>query len=242
MKKLILFTALVLGLSIGCKKAEITEARIDPVDFLSSKKYTKVVVEMVYDKGYAPSDDMIRNTHAFLSTRLNKPGGIEIMLREIVGPGKDYMSVFDIEGIEKEFRTKFSNRNTIAVFAYFTRGYYNGDAGGSKTLGIAYDNTSIAIFERTIREYSGAVGQPNRGVLESTVMDHEFGHLFGLVDNGTPMINYHRDVNNGYHCNNENCLMHYRAETSDIVGNLLGGNIPSLDDNCIRDLQYNGGK
>ena len=43
-------------------------------------------------------------------------------------------------------------------------------------------------------------------------------------------------------CNNTNCLMYYTSETSDILGFLITGNIPSFDGNCRADLTANGGK
>jgi hypothetical protein len=73
-------------------------------------------------------------------------------------------------------------------------------------------------------------------------LNHEFGHLFGLVDLGSPMQVNHKDAANGNHCNVNNCLMYYGAETTDILGFLLTGNVPSLDVNCQNDIRANGGK
>jgi hypothetical protein len=36
--------------------------------------------------------------------------------------------------------------------------------------------------------------------------------------------------------------MYHAAETTDILGFLLTGNIPSLDAACVADLRANGGK
>jgi hypothetical protein len=47
---------------------------------------------------------------------------------------------------------------------------------------------------------------------------------------------------NGNHCSNQDCLMYYAAETTDILGFLVTGNIPTLDANCISDIKANGGK
>lgn len=74
------------------------------------------------------------------------------------------------------------------------------------------------------------------------MLEHEVGHLLGLVDLGSPMQTNHKDVAHGNHCNNSGCLMYYTSETTDILGFLLTGAIPTLDANCIADLKANGGK
>ena len=76
--------------------------------------------------------------------------------------------------------------------------------------------------------------------LESAVLMHEFGHVLGLVNNGTPMTQNHEGESG--HCDNEDCLMFYAAETGDMLAILGGGSIPTLDEQCLDDLQANGGK
>lgn len=242
MKKIIgLICAVLLSVS-ACKKGSMaTEEKITPENFLSSGKYDRLVIEIVYEKGYALSTETKNHLQNFLSARLNKPKGIIFNEKEISSRGKPVMTVSDIFNIERGFRTNFSKGNTLAVFV-FSSGDYAANSGNSKILGIAYGSTSIALFEKIIHSYSGGLAQPPRTILETTVSEHEFGHLLGLVDNGTGMVQYHRDVENGHHCNNKNCLMYYTAETSDIVGNLLGGEVPALENFCVKDLQNNGGK
>jgi hypothetical protein len=58
------------------------------------------------------------------------------------------------------------------------------------------------------------------------------------VDNGTSLTSQHSD--GGHHCNNEECLMYYAVETTDVLAMLVSG-VPRLDDACIADLRGNGG-
>ncbi len=88
----------------------------------------------------------------------------------------------------------------------------------------------------------GGLAQPSRAAAETAVINHEFGHLLGLVNNGTPMIGDHQDEPHGKHCDNSKCLMYYAAETSDLLANLLTGAVPGLCVNCENDLKGNGGK
>jgi hypothetical protein len=99
---------------------------------------------------------------------------------------------------------------------------------------------------RCFRSKSGRIfrglAQPSRFTLEATVTEHEFGHLLGLVDYGTPMAAAHEDSGHAHHCDNQACLMYYGAETIDIAGSLTGGEVPAPDEHCIADLKANGGK
>ena len=122
-------------------------------------------------------------------------------------------------------------------FLYTDGGYTEGNV-----LGIAFRNTSMCIFGKTIHDNSGGIGQASRTKLESTVLEHEAGHILGLVDVGTAMQTNHKDAGHGSHCNNTNCLMYYSSETTDVLGFLITGSIPTLDANCKADLKANGGK
>lgn len=245
MKKLILF--LILSSSAvafyGCKKTLFSKNdNVTPNNFLSDKKYEKLVVEIQCVNGYVPKAESISNMISFLQKRLNKPRGIVVSQNYISSPGKTLYSVTDIKNVEENHRTEHTKGDVLTVYILFLDGEYEGNSGNSKTLGIAYGNSSIVIFENTVRSYSGGVGQPKTEVLETTVIDHELGHLMGLVNNGTDMQINHQDAGNAHHCNNKSCLMHYLVESSDVISNLIGNDIPELDNNCIADLRANGGK
>jgi hypothetical protein len=132
----------------------------------------------------------------------------------------------------------FTTGDQLGVYFLYT----NGNFTDNKVLGAAYRNTSMVIFGKTIHDNSGGLGQTSRTKLEGTVLDHEFGHIVGLVDLGSTMQTSHKDATHGNHCSNTNCLMYYASETTDILGFLLTGNIPPFDANCITDMHANGGK
>jgi hypothetical protein len=232
---LIVFVALALA---GCRKDNINNGpfAIEAKDYLSAKKYEKLRVEICYVDGFAPEQASVDHLKTFLQSRCNKPGGITFTYKSIPSPGKGSFNLSDLEDVEKNNRDEHSRRDELVVFVFFA------DAGYSTAniLGVAYGTTACAIFEKPVRDNSGALGQPSQYVLEATVLEHEFGHLLGLVDNGTDMVSAHSS--DGHHCNNQNCLMYYAVETLDFIGNLAGGEIPQLDQNCIADLQANGGK
>lgn len=209
-------------------------------DLLSTDTYSSLEVELVYVEGYEPTAGTISNLKTFLQNRLNKPQGINITKTAIPSPGLAPYSISDIREVESSFRETFNKDNTLAVFAFITDGSYEEN---NNVLGIAYRNTSVVLFGSRIDELSGGIGQPSQSLLETTVMNHEFGHIMGLVNVGSPLQSEHQDTDHGRHCNVKSCLMYWTAETGDVVANLVGAShAPELDSQCIADLQANGGK
>lgn len=239
--------AILLILGFNCSDSTQTPAVnvpvvVSPNDFLSGSKYTSLVIEIVSVTGFAPSGTAVNNLKAFLQARLNKSAGITVTLASIASPGKSTYSLADVQTIEGANRKQKTSGTILTAFFFFADADYSGNSGSAKVLGIAYGSSSMALFEKTVTEFSGGVGEPSVSTLETAVMNHEFGHILGLVNNGTSMISAHQDTANGKHCNDSNCLMYFNVETSDVIGNLLGGSVPGLDANCIADLQGNGGK
>jgi hypothetical protein len=210
-------------------------------DLLSDDTFTSMVVELVYVEGYEPTQTTINNFVAFLNSRIYKPGGITVEPRSIPSPGISIYKTQDYVDFETANRTLYNDGSQIAVWAYFADGKASGDTNTQVTLGTAYRNTSFIVYEATIKSLSGGFNEPSTSVLESTVIEHEFGHILGLTNFGTPMQTQHEDTENPKHCNVEECLMYYAATTGPNLMN-LGGTIPQLDTHCIADLQANGGK
>ena len=250
MKNLIKFSILVL-LVAGCSKSKdayvnnpgASDFHNRPVgasanEILSASKYSSLKIEVQYMTGYAPDAAALVHLQNTLSVLLNKPSGITILTKEIPASSNTSLSVNDVSNIEKNNRTAFTSGTELAVCILYTNGTYT----DNNVLGVAYKNTSVALFGKTIYDNSGGIGQASRTKLEATVLEHEMGHLLGLVDLGSTMQAGHKDAAHGNHCNNTNCLMYYASETRDILGFLITGSIPSFDTNCRADLTANGGK
>lgn len=241
MKHILALLLIVISFS-GCKKTieELLEndrsVGSSAKDLLSASKYTSLKVNIQYMPGYAPDQGALNHLHTFLTNILNKPGGITITTKEIPAAANTTLAVEDVHAIEKANRTGSNTSNEINVYILYTNGNYT----NAEVLGIAYKNTSAALFGKKIHDNSGGVGQVSRTKLEATVLEHEMGHILGLVNIGSPMQTPHSM--HGNHCDNQFCLMYYASETMDILGILLTGNVPMLDVNCLDDLRANGGK
>ncbi len=197
----------------------------------------KLFVEIQYMPGYRLEQQTIANLTNFLRTHLNKGGGIQIVEKEIPETGADIKGLADIAKIEQQYRTAFNTDDQIAVNILVTNSFYT----TNKVLGTAFRNTSICLFGKKIQQHSSGLDQSSKVKIESTVLHHEFGHLLGLVDLGSPMQTNHRDADNGNHCSNPTCLMDYGVETA-VNGLWAISGIPIFDANCRKDLRANGGK
>ena len=214
-------------------------------DLLSDNTFTSIIIELVYVEGFQPSQTAIDNFVLFLTNRTYKPNGITLEKRAIPSPGKDVYSIEDIADIEREQRKHYNTDNQIAVWAYFSDGESdkNSDEDNTVVLGTAYWNTSFVIYEETVQSHSNRPLKPNRSLLETTVINHEFGHIFGLTNLGTPLQSNHEDEEHPKHCDVENCLMYWATESAVNLSEMTNMNsAPQLDTQCIADLQANGGK
>lgn len=207
-------------------------------DLLSADAYQSVKLEIQYMPGFPPDATMIGNLAAYLNQLIDKPGGVTVIQSQIPSAGNTVLSLDAISTIEKNSRTVYTSGTQLGVYVLYTDGNYT----ESNVLGFAFRNTSMCILGKTVHDNSGAIGQASRTKLETTVVEHEFGHILGLVDLGSAMQIVHKDASHGNHCSNTNCLMYYSSETTDILGFLITGSIPQLDANCKADLHANGGK
>ena len=237
---LLLFLGFLL---FGCKKDKKNQYDNDKavgesnLDLLTNDTYKAILVEIQYANGYKPTDQTISELTDFINETTHKSKGVIVKTEEVsLGTGSTY-SIDEIRDFEDANRVYSSSGDTVAIYSLCLNNDYEGNEGNNKVLGVAYQNTSMALFQKSIHDLSGGFGQPSTWLLESTVINHEFGHILGLVNNHTDMVNNHQDSANGHHCNNENCLMYWLAETGGFVDNLIGvSSVPDIDQNCKNDL------
>jgi predicted Zn-dependent protease len=212
-------------------------------DLLSANTFKKMIVELAYIEGFKPSDAAINNFKSFITNRINKPEGVTFSTKEIVATDKEVYTLDEVVALETTNRTNYNSDTTIAVWVLFINGKSSSDTNSSAILGSAYWNTSFVIYEETIMDLSNSAFEPERSLLESSVIHHEFGHILGLTNLGTELQSDHEDAEHPKHCDEEDCLMYWAAETSQGIGTMIsGGQVPTLDAQCLADLKANGGK
>ena len=228
------------------KSANLKTLGASATDLLTEDKFTSMNIEIVYVDGNRPADEAISNFKNFLSKRAYKPDGIEVTLRSVPSSGKAPFDIEEIAEIERNERTAYNVGDEIAIWIYFADGNNEKDTNEKFVLGSAFRNTSMVIYEKTIKDFANRTGAPSRAIIEASTLNHEFGHLFGLVNLGTEMVEDHENIDDegkGAHCTTQGCLMNASIEFGSGVVDLVNGTgVPELDQFCIDDLQAAGGK
>ncbi|MDX1591988.1 MAG: hypothetical protein R3283_08495 [Balneolaceae bacterium] len=207
-------------------------------DFLTDADFENLTLQVQYMEGYEPNTEALDNLESFLAERLNKTTITILEPESIPAGGQSSYTAAEVRSLEDNYRTEYTDEGNLAAYLLIL----DGEFSTQNVLGIAYYNTSMALFGETIAGSSDGIGQPSKSVIETIVMQHEVGHIIGLVNNGVEMQSQHQDEENGAHCDVDSCLMYFAVRTTDFFANIFGGTIPELDAQCIDDLQAAGGK
>lgn len=234
---------LFLGLFLGCssdsnddtpdkpkvvdKTANLQGTGDSANDLLSNDKFTKLKIEIAYVDGFKPTQEAMDGFVAYLKKRTFKEV-VDIEYNKLESPDEESLTLDEISDLESENRTLYNDGDTLAVYIYFSDAPAEGDDEEEDlvTLGAVYRNTSMIIHEVTVRKLADQSIFISDADVENLTVNHEFGHLFGLVNLGTEPVNDHEDVQKdddgetildsegkplgNSHCNVQGCLM--RAE------------------------------
>lgn len=238
-------------------------------DILSNANFDKILIEIAFVSGFKPTTTTITQFTEFLRQHTFKQD-IEVQYLELDSPDEEDLTLQEIDDLEQENRTAYNDGKTVAIYIYFADVPSDGDelSEGLVTLGAVYRNTSMVIYEETVRRLASQSTAISVADVESATLNHEFGHLFGLVNLGSTPVNNHEDAEALNHCNIEGCLMRAELQFGGSSGkgstakteiksacNLTGNtilrllqsktaksNTVALDAECILDLQANGGR
>ncbi|MGI9550842.1 MAG: hypothetical protein ACR2MT_06545 [Aurantibacter sp.] len=181
-------------------------------DILSNDNFDKLTIEIGYVDGFRPTEEAMTNFVDFFLKQRTFKEDIELHYNMLPSSDEETLSLERIAELENENRTLYNQGSTLAVYIYFADApaVEDNEDESLVTLGAVYRNTSMIIHEITVRKLAGKSPFLTDADVETATVKHEFGHLFGLVDLGTPEVNPHEDSNAENHCNVEGCLM--RAE------------------------------
>src|SRR5690606_2026040 len=145
-------------------------------DILSDSKFKSIVVELAYVEGYEPTANAVAYFEDFINTTSHKPEGITIIKKSIPSLGDTEYTIEELADIEEANRTQYNTDDEIAIWAFFTAGKSDKDGDETVGLGTAYGNACFVILEETLRGFNNGPFEPDRSLLEATVIKHEFGH------------------------------------------------------------------
>jgi hypothetical protein len=223
-------------------------------DLLSNNTYSKLLIEIAYVEGFRPTARTEADVIEYLKEVTFKQD-VQIVYKALPSPKQTSLTLKEVDELEQENRTVYNTADTIAVYIYFADAPSDTDDESSNlaTLGAVYRNTSMVIYESTLRKLANSSVLITLATAETATMHHEFGHLFGLVNLGTSMVNPHESqsenndgvVEGDSHCDIEGCLMNSELEFGAGMKKMLtakNGAVPELDVECKLDLQANGGR
>ena len=212
-------------------------------DILSNDNFDTLVIEIAYVTGFKPTESAITQFTDYLKEHTFKEE-IELVYTELSSPSEDELTLQEIADLETKNRTVFNTGSSLGIYIYFSDAPAEGDdlEDGLVTLGSVYRNTSMIIHEVTVRELATLSSSINEADVETTTLNHEFGHLFGLVDLGTDMVNDHQSESENEdgqlvgdnHCNQIGCLMRAELQFGSSTGKSLQTNSKATYEDGIK--------
>tara|TARA_R110002020_G_scaffold137434_2_gene306636 strand:- start:169464 stop:170306 length:843 start_codon:yes stop_codon:yes gene_type:complete len=278
-KKYSLALALLMMVLINCSKdssdgnIEETGGQLDKSanlmttgdsanDLLSNSHYDRLLLEIAYVEGFRPIARTESDVLEFIREVTFKQN-IEVTYNSLPSPGEETLTIAEIDDLETQNRTLFNTDDAVAIYIYFADAPFEGDDPDSDlvTLGAVYRNTSMVIYASSAQKLAATSSLITSATIETATMQHEFGHLLGLVNLGTDMVNAHEsnetdengdavtgtngEPSGNSHCNVDGCLMSAELEFTLGMKRMLtakNGAVPVLDAECLRDLRANGGR
>ena len=218
-------------------------------EILQSELFDKLEIEVDVMEGALPTteaEDAFQEALDTLGETIdmlcNKPGGVDFLpITTISAPAdKTEFSLEDVNDLELAHRDTYWHEGTMVLYFLYLAGHsdYDDPEAGTAVVGYAYHGSSMAIFMETVNTKPALL----RPSLLKTVTVHEFGHQIGLVDNGADMQVVHDDPEHPPHCENSACMMYWLNNASSGLMDIISGEIPDFDDNCLLDIYSAGGK
>ena len=223
-------------------------------DYIRSDNYDRLVLEVDYTTGVAPTESVIDDLVAGLTPLFDKPAGIEVVLDEELPPrGSDYAWSFgelaELAGLTYDLEV---DEDTIKMHVLIVDGHDERDDEEGSILGLSWSNLNIVLYQESLdRLCESEAGNSLRraGLVEEAcartqlaIWTHELGHVIGLVDMGLPMVEDHEDPEHAHHDHNEECVMYWayaRQQAFDEIGKQLlddGDATLGFDAGCKADI------
>lgn len=232
------------------KSGNLLTTGLSARDFLSNDKFDRLLIEVAFVAGFQPSFEAMANFEDFLRQRTFKEN-IDFRYTTLNSPFEETLTLEEVDNLESENRNAYNEGSTLALYIYFADAPSDSDneAEGTVTLGAVYRNTSMVIYEQTVRNLANRSNTIRVEDVETATLLHETGHLFGLVGLSTTPVNNHEDPDAENHCNVAGCLMRAEIQFGTSLLKMMQDNaskgtsvVPEIDAECLLDLQKYGGR
>jgi hypothetical protein len=205
--------------------------------YIRDDEYSRLEFEVDSVAGLEPRDGASAPVLAALGRSVDKSGGIALRADGELEPhAEDFVWTFaELSALAQRSFEDRSDSGRISIHMLFVDGHYEGDSDQGVVLGVAWEHRHIAMFKDNItrscnsRSTLGLLDPAACQRAEAAVWLHEVGHVLGLVDNGLPMVQNHRDPDpaHGRHDADPACVMYWAydgdAAVDAVLSNLVGG-------------------
>jgi len=197
--------------------------------YLQPQPFSKLIVEIDHVDSVSPSQSSVDTFLSTIKQFVDKPDGVVRLGDNTLKALKDSYSVQDLLNVAKTNRSNYSQGNIVSLYVLYVNGEF---AGNTNALGVALNSSMFVIFKDKIKEATTALIFTSE--IERAVLNHELGHLFGLINiNYQSSIN-HEDSGHPHHSNNSESVMFWAVEDIS-VSNLLRGGPPYQFDSADQD-------
>lgn len=207
-----------------------------PGDYIVDDEYAKWTIEVDYVQGHRPDGaaiDLLRNR----MSELVQKDSITVVVDDVLQDGRDTWNDSQIRALSEQQRDNDHGDGTVVTHVLYLDGAYS----KGSVLGITYgDKELVAIFDETIGNAANLIFSSRQ--IEQAVLVHEFGHVIGLVNSGTAMASPHEDADHRGHSNNDQSVMYWAVETTDITRIFTGGLPTRFDAKDKADICQAGGR
>jgi hypothetical protein len=212
--------------------------------------FPALVIEIDAVPGMESREETDEGLVDLLPDLIEKPDGVSAARDgAIASRGADHEWTFDeLDELAADTFDLDTPTDTIKIHMMYIDGHSELDGDGGVILGLAWSHTHLAMFKQTIEDNCAGVPVLLRdevcAAAELSIATHEVGHLLGLVDNGLPMVEDHRDPDeaHGRHDASDACVMYYAYEGEALFDTLIeqisggGSGDIGFDDACLADL------
>lgn len=210
-------------------------------DILSNDNFSTLLVEIAFVTGFRPTAEAMDNFVDYLRLHTFKDN-VQMVYTELPSPKEETLTLQEIAELESDNRTAYNSGDTLAIYIYFADAPSDDDdeTEGLVTLGAVYRNTSMIVHEVTVRKLAAQSPLITNADVETATLNHEFGHLFGLVNLGTEMQSEHEDSEAVNHCNVTGCLMRAELQFGGFAGKSSPGKILASDEGLVAGCALSG--
>src|SRR3989344_350252 len=199
--------------------------------YLQSQPFSRLIVEIDYVESTPPHKNSVGTFLSTLKRYVDKPEGVVRSGDNALKAQKDSYSIQDLLNIAKINRSNYSQGNTVSLYVLYVNGGFDQNPGA---LGVALSSSMFVIFQDKINQAVTSLIFASE--IEQAVLNHELGHLFGLVN-----INYqssidHEDANHPNHSKNSGSVMYWVVEDISVANVLRGGPPSQFDDADQEDI------